>query len=452
LSDFPVSEHPIVRALNQGEQVEGVVMGVFKSDGDLRWVTVNSTPLILPDSTTPYAAVATFVDITEKRQAELALRQSEALLAEAQHIAMIGSYDFDLVATTISWSPEMFRLLDFDPEDGVPGYESIIERFHPEDRERHETVITRAMQYGDSYDFDNRVVLRDGAVRWLHSIGHAVTDEYGRIVRLYGTLMDVTSRKEAEEQLRAYSIALSYRNQEIEQAYTELRRVNEQLALLATEDAITGLHNHRAFQERLELETKRAKRAGSAISLVMIDVDHFKQFNDTFGHPEGDKVLREVADRLLSVIRATDQAARYGGEEFVLVLPDTDAQGALTIAERARLAIEGADWPKRAITVSLGVCSMSGITADSRALIAYADKAMYRSKRDGRNRVTLNTEPDLGGEAVNPNVNRALLIEWIERVDPIGLPAAESSSTTRSARGSGPRRFCRYRQKAKIRG
>jgi diguanylate cyclase (GGDEF)-like protein len=156
-------------------------------------------------------------------------------------------------------------------------------------------------------------------------------------------------------------------------------------------DGLTGLKNHRAFQERLREEYQRAIRYGMPLSIVLLDVDHFKQYNDTFGHPEGDMVLRRVAQILQGVTRECDMAARYGGEEFVFVLPQTEAKAAQVVAERCRMQIEAAVWDKRAITASFGVASISAATLDSADLIAQADAALYAAKTQGRNRVALST-------------------------------------------------------------
>ena len=144
-------------------------------------------------------------------------------------------------------------------------------------------------------------------------------------------------------------------------------------------DSLTGLRNRRAFEERLEDETRRWRRNGSDVSLILLDVDHFKAFNDTFGHPKGDDVLRVVGRLLREELRPTDFAARYGGEEFAIILPNT---------EKLRLSIESATWEDRGITASIGVATLSSEIRTSEALVDHADRALYRSKQAGRNCVT----------------------------------------------------------------
>lgn len=164
------------------------------------------------------------------------------------------------------------------------------------------------------------------------------------------------------------------------------------LAELAATDSLTGLPNRRQLDQVLRREWARAQRTQRPIAVLMIDVDHFRGFNERHGHQGGDEALRRVADAIAdSLLRPTDLAARYGGEEFVAVLPDTDLAGALTLAERVRQGVEalppyGGD--ERSVSVSIGIGVYEPGTAQTLAdLIARADEALYRAKRDGRNRV-----------------------------------------------------------------
>ena len=120
----------------------------------------------------------------------------------------------------------------------------------------------------------------------------------------------------------------------------------------------------------------------------MLDIDHFKQYNDTFGHPAGDEVLQVVGPTLRAILRGHDVVARYGGEEFVVLLPATDSDEALEVAERLRSAIADRPWPHRPVTASLGVATSDPDTPDAAALVDHADRALYHSKQAGRNRCT----------------------------------------------------------------
>jgi diguanylate cyclase (GGDEF)-like protein len=160
------------------------------------------------------------------------------------------------------------------------------------------------------------------------------------------------------------------------------------LTELATTDGLTGLVNHRTFKDRLREEFSRAGRYEIPLSLMMLDVDKFKQFNDAFGHPAGDDVLRRVANILQDTTRDTDLVGRYGGEEFIVLLPYTSRDAALGLAERIRASVEGEEWEKRSITMSIGVVTLTPQIADSAIFVSEADEALYHSKLTGRNRVT----------------------------------------------------------------
>jgi two-component system, cell cycle response regulator len=173
-------------------------------------------------------------------------------------------------------------------------------------------------------------------------------------------------------------------------------RMYERMEQLATTDGLTGLPNHRTFQSRLDAELARYKRLPSPISLIIMDIDHFKKVNDTFGHPVGDVVLREIGAVLAANVRDIDTAARYGGEEFALILPNTTAGGAMKFAERLRKHISKHEIPypggATTVTVSLGVACFPDDGKDKPSLIKRADEALYHSKQSGRNRVTASEE------------------------------------------------------------
>ena len=213
----------------------------------------------------------------------------------------------------------------------------------------------------------------DGESRWHLGRAVPVSDGAGGVVRRRGTLTDVDDLTRVTKRLDA--------------ALHDLAEANARLKVLATTDGLTGVENRAAFDERLAEEYERAGPHGRPLSVVLLDVDHFKTFNDSFGHPAGDEVLKAVAATLARTVRGADTAARYGGEEFALVLPETDAAGAMALAERCRRAVAGHAWDRRAVTVSVGVAMLTPESADAAELVRTADGALYRWKQAGRNRV-----------------------------------------------------------------
>ena len=212
----------------------------------------------------------------------------------------------------------------------------------------------------------------DGQIRFVQVAGKAVFDRLGTFCGYQGVASDVTARVRAEEALQL---------------------ANEQLEKLALHDPLTGLANRRKFAERFDYDMARAVRAGTPLSLLMVDIDHFKAVNDRHGHLAGDACLKALAALLSASVRAVDLVARFGGEEFVVLQPEMSADQSLAAAERIRARVEAhpldirADAPPVAVTVSVGAATSAGPDATMERLIAQADEAVYKAKHAGRNRI-----------------------------------------------------------------
>ena len=202
----------------------------------------------------------------------------------------------------------------------------------------------------------------------------------------------------------------------LQQTTRALNEANEVLKRLTALDGLTGIANRRRFDDALHAEWLRARRDCSAISLILIDIDHFKQYNDSHGHPAGDECLRRVAQTLLDgVTRAGDVTARYGGEEFAVILPATPLSGALYVAGHLRELVEALDLPNNGarrngkITISAGLCTaVPNRDMDESVLVSCADEHLYAAKRAGRNRVA-------GGQLSSP-------LEYVNELQPMLAP------------------------------
>jgi diguanylate cyclase (GGDEF)-like protein len=228
-------------------------------------------------------------------------------------------------------------------------------------------------------------VLSDGARRIAdgqldHEVPEPATrDEMGLLARAFNDMLRRLRRQQAE--IEAVNRDLRERNVELQQA----KETFEQLSIT---DGLTKLHNHRFFQDHLTREILRVGRTGESLSMLLVDLDDFKQLNDRLGHAAGDELLAGIARILNQSVRATDLLARYGGEEFVVLTPDTDLAGAYRLAEKIRTTIAESPFvldeslPPVRVTVSIGVARFTG---DRKAFFRAADRALYRAKDLGKN-------------------------------------------------------------------
>jgi diguanylate cyclase (GGDEF)-like protein len=242
------------------------------------------------------------------------------------------------------------------------------------------------------------VIQRLASGDWDARVAYPARDEFGYLARAFNQMAHQLQQAfEAQEQQREELLA---QNEELERVHAQLQQAHQKLATLNAElleanralaqaavtDGLTGLKNHRAFQESLHSAAQMAERLQQPLSLVMFDIDHFKQFNDTYGHPAGDELLRQVAQVLRESARAYDVAARYGGEEFALLLPNTALEQAVQVAERLRQQIRAIENPHAPVSASFGVATYRRGTPPA-TLVYEADAALYRAKRNGRDQV-----------------------------------------------------------------
>lgn len=249
-----------------------------------------------------------------------------------------------------------------------------VERMHPDDREQVVSYCVSQSRSGVDHEADYRALTRDGSYVWIRDVVHVVRGADGEVEALIGFMFDISERKRRED---------------------ELLRLKLELEALSYRDGLTGAANRRYFDVVLEREWASAQRTGQPLSVVMLDLDHFKHFNDHYGHPAGDACLRRVVAVLNDAARRPrDLLARLGGEEFMLILPETDAESARLVADHCRHLVREAAIPHAAavpdgiLTISAGVYSMvPGEGQEPEVLLEAVDRALYAAKRDGRNRV-----------------------------------------------------------------
>jgi diguanylate cyclase (GGDEF)-like protein len=259
----------------------------------------------------------------------------------------------------------VIELLGFKKSDLPITYAQALEKVQADSRAALRHRIDRVLKHGGK----ERVVLHLQDNSWVAAVFRRDTQVSTR-VEITGLLRSYTMNRKTEL--------------ESEQHQAQLEALVKQLRASNRTDPLTGLANRIELNERLSVITRENRSAATWISMLVLDIDHFKSYNDSFGHAAGDGALKEVAAIIKRSIGPNDLAARFGGEEFC-VLTAAAGDEALTLAQTVRLAIENAYWPCRAVTVSIGVCSMPAAQFQSDTLFKTADNALYQAKRDGRN-------------------------------------------------------------------
>lgn len=245
------------------------------------------------------------------------------------------------------------------------------ERIHPDDREKVVGFCISQSKDGVDHEMDYRALTIDGDYVWIRDVVHVIRDDNGVTETLVGFMFDINERKKNEE---------------------ELLRLQKELEALSYQDTLTEIANRRSYNIFLESEWDIAIRNQTQISAILVDIDFFKKYNDSYGHNAGDIALRKIAQILKSEVRSRDLVARLGGEEFIIILPATSQIDAKMIAERIRLRIATTsikhDASSTFLTASLGVGSILPKLGDnSEYFIEIIDKQLYRAKEEGRNKV-----------------------------------------------------------------
>lgn len=254
-------------------------------------------------------------------------------------------------------------------------------------------LVTEVFEGRTVEDLDWRLQAGDSERFFVCNL-FGLRDLRGNLIGAISANLDITERKEAERRIDEQMVTINQYAKQLQRQKAELLKTNQCLSQLALTDAMTGLFNHRGFQEELHRAFERCNRMSVPLSLILIDVDHFKNFNDTFGHQAGDNLLQQFGQILQTTTRRHEPAARYGGEEFAIILDGSDQENAHQAALRFQKAIHRSSWTHRAITASFGVATVTGPDCSREELIRRADMALYASKNRGRDCVTHFNEID----------------------------------------------------------
>tara|TARA_R110001599_G_scaffold64023_3_gene179076 strand:+ start:706808 stop:707749 length:942 start_codon:yes stop_codon:yes gene_type:complete len=269
--------------------------------------------------------------------------------------------------------PQIEPLLGWTPESWVSANDWA-ERMHPEDRDWVVNFCITQSKEGVDHEADYRALTKDGNYVWVRDVVHVVRDDKGEVDSLIGFMFDISERKKTE---------------------ARLADMQTELEALSFKDGLTGIANRRMLDTILEQEWNHARRSSQPLAIIMLDIDYFKQYNDHYGHIQGDECLKRVAQALSGAgTRPRDFFARFGGEEFMLILPATDEQSAINVANRCRDLIFKEQIPhaksavSQLLTISMGVSAI--IPGNQHVLLTFieeADKRLYQAKEQGRNRI-----------------------------------------------------------------
>ncbi|MBZ0105479.1 MAG: EAL domain-containing protein [Sulfuricella denitrificans] len=432
----------------------------------------------------------TLAGMIEHRQTRDALLENQARLEETQRVAHLGGWTWDLASDAFQLSDETCRILEKSFQSTRLKREDVLGLVHPDDRESVERALTLTIGRGSEFSADFRILLPDGRERTVHGYAETVRDSGDKVIRLSGTLQDITQRKQAEEKLRqaaavfenttegvmitdangrivavnrAFSDITGYSSEEVigltgaslksgrqdEQFYASMwsairenghwqgeiwnRRKNgdiypewlnisevrddrgkithyvgvfsdisamkesqSRLDHLAHHDPLTGLPNRLLLNARMEHALAHANRGNTQLAVLFLDLDRFKNINDTLGHPIGDLLLQEVAHRLNGCVREEDTVSRLGGDEFTILMEDLeDSRFASKVAQKIldsladKFVLQGHEV---FVTCSIGISIFPADGSDITSLLKNADSALYRAKEQGRNNYQFYTE------------------------------------------------------------
>ena len=385
----------IRNVIESGETKVVEEMSTDVESGEKRYFQSIKKPLTGPDGERRILVIAH--DITDIKNAYRLVEENERRYSYAMAAAGEGIWDWDIQSGEVTHNHKWCELLGLD----ISLYQhpiSVLDDFiYPDDKDAMQQALQESLQNGSVYQHEHRMLNSEGEVLWVIDRGQVVEwDDQGSPIRMVGSFRDISRSMRYKLRLQEAYEAVESSNrlleEKVEQRTLELAKANEELNTLVRIDPLTGAFNRFASDEWIQNAQQNLQPNSNA--LIMLDIDHFKQINDEFGHNFGDDVLKQLAEELSKVVRSSDLVVRFGGEEFVLLLANTSLKDAAGVAEKIRTRIEQLFiLPQRAVTASFGVCEIPAGTDGYQKALVMADKALYQAKRSGRNRIELNDSP-----------------------------------------------------------
>ncbi len=365
-------------ALQKWQPIREEVLN-YKKNGEEFWQELNIFP-VANESGRYSHWVAIQHNITERKVAEQALLESERRMALAAKAGGIGIWDWDMKNNCLSWDHQMHVLYGIEKEDFAGTYDAWYALVHPEDRKIIDEAISQAINTGE-FNAEFRIIRPDQSICHIHGSAVVMKDDLEVAIRMIGTNLDVTESKLAQDEIKE----------------------------LAFYDPLTKLVNRRLFEDRLNHKLLRVQRSQHFNALLIIDLDHFKEINDSYGHQLGDLKLIDTARRIKGCVRETDTVARIGGDEFAIILSELAEDQTKAGMEVKKIAEKlckslsmtnylvdltkkmgkSSETIKDRTSVSIGITLFQDGRASQEQLISEADTAMYQAKRSGGNQFKL---------------------------------------------------------------
>lgn len=326
--------------------------------------------------------VSLYRSMQEIKRIDEALRKSEYRLKLAQAISHVGHWEWDVNTGQMELSEEVNRIFGFESPHKMIAYDDFLQIVHPNDKEYVTKQLHKVVNECD-FECEYRIILPDGNVRVVQSKGKCFQSSQNEPVKIFATTQQSNSTDEFIQQTKLLGVV---------QDITERKELEWQLEQQASIDDLTGCNNRRRFMELAEQEFIRIHRYCNEMSVLMLDLDHFKQVNDTYGHDAGDLTLKKLVEICQRILRNVDVIGRLGGEEFAIMLPETSIEYGFEVAERLCKAVAAEEILLENnlsfhFTTSIGVATVKKNDSNINDTIKRADQALYKAKHAGRNQV-----------------------------------------------------------------